>query len=53
MGSELIIDVKLGEVLFKIRASPDLKVYPGDEIYLVFPYEKIHVFDRKTEETII
>lgn len=53
MGSEFIINVKMGESLWKIKYSGDKLFKPGDTIYLKLNMNKIHLFNKKTEESIL
>ncbi|MEM2790071.1 MAG: ABC transporter ATP-binding protein [Candidatus Bathyarchaeia archaeon] len=53
MGNEIIIDVTVGDKIIKVRAPAEVNVDIGDEIWLAFKMDKIHVFDKKTEEAII
>ena len=55
LGSETLLYLKVdgtkGTVTAKV--SPNSKVRPGDEIKVAINANKIHVFDRETEKTII
>lgn len=53
LGSELIYDLKIEDSLVKAKAPSDFKVEMGEKIWLSFSIEKIHIFDKRTEETII
>lgn len=52
LGSEIIVDIKIGDDIIKARVAPDFIVGPGDAVWLLINRERIHIFDKKTEETI-
>ncbi len=53
LGRDIVINVKIGEALLKILATPGLKLEPGQKIKLIFPEDKIHFFDKYTEKAIV
>lgn len=53
LGRDIVINVKIGEALVKILATPGLKLEPGQKIKLIFPEEKLHFFDKYAEKAII
>ena len=53
LGSEIILDLKVGENLIKAKTPPDFRVDTGDRVWLSFDTNKIHVFDKKTEKAIV
>ncbi len=53
LGAEVIVDLKVGDQLVKVRISPGLKLKMGEKVYITLDKDKIHIFDRKTEKTII
>ena len=53
LGSEVIIDAKIGEALVKSRGSPDFTANIGDKIYLTINKEKMHIFDKATGQAIV
>lgn len=53
MGSEIIVDLKLGDIFIKARISSDFAIGMGEKVWMGFRKEKIHVFDKKTEIAII
>lgn len=53
LGSEVIVDVKVNDELIKIKESPSFKLEIGDDVWLSFDYNKLHLFDEKTGEAII
>ena len=53
LGSEIILDMKVGENLIKAKTPPDFRVNAGDRVLLSFDMNRIHVFDKKTEKVIV
>jgi multiple sugar transport system ATP-binding protein len=53
LGSETIINVKLGTTLLKVRVPGEHALPPGSEVNIVFDLSKIHVFNPKTGEAIV
>jgi len=53
LGSEVILDLKIGDSLVKAKTSPDFKLSIGEKIWMTFNKEKMHIFDKKTEKAII
>lgn len=53
LGSEVIVNVKIGETVVKVRAPPGVRYDMGEKVYLVINWSKIHIFDRETEKAII
>ena len=54
MGSRIIVDLKAGEYLLKAVAPPTAEIPPpGQKVWVGFPVERLHVFDAKTEVTLI
>ncbi len=53
LGRDLLVNVKVGETLFKILAPADLKLEPGQSILLAPNEKRIHLFDRKTGRAVI
>ena len=53
LGSEVILDLKIGDSLVKAKTSPDFKLSISEKIWVTFNKEKMHIFDRKTEKVII
>jgi multiple sugar transport system ATP-binding protein len=47
LGSEIIIDIKVDDSIFRTREPPEFKVTKGS-VWLSFSASKIHVFDKKT-----
>ena len=54
MGSRMIVDLKAGEYLLKAVTPPTIEIPPpGQKVWVGFPVEQLHVFDAKTEKTLI
>jgi ABC-type sugar transport system ATPase subunit len=52
LGSEVIVNVKLGETLVKVRTDPEIRPRPGDTVYLRADPRGIRLFDATTGEAI-
>jgi multiple sugar transport system ATP-binding protein len=48
LGSEVIVNVKLGDVLLKVRTSPEVRPDPGARVYLSTRPDAVRVFDGTT-----
>ena len=54
MGSRIIVDLKAGDYLLKAVTPPTAEIPPpGQKVWVGFPAERLHVFDSKTEVTLI
>jgi multiple sugar transport system ATP-binding protein len=53
MGAALVIDVKIGEELVKVKVPGSLSLEPGTKVSLAFDKAKMHIFSKKTKETIV
>jgi multiple sugar transport system ATP-binding protein len=53
LGSEVITTVLLGSELVKARTRPEMKISPGDEVYLKLDLKRALVFDKKTGKLVI
>ncbi|MCS7134853.1 MAG: ABC transporter ATP-binding protein, partial [Candidatus Aenigmarchaeota archaeon] len=54
MGSNIIVDLKAGEYLLKAVLPPTTRLPQiGEKVWAYFPPDKLHIFDAKTEHTII
>ncbi|NPA97473.1 MAG: ABC transporter ATP-binding protein [Crenarchaeota archaeon] len=53
LGTETIVNVKVGETLVKIKVIGEALFEPSTRVWLVFDINKIHLFDTKTEEAVI
>ncbi len=52
LGSEIIVDLKVGDEIVKARVDPDFVVGPGDEVWMFINRDRMHIFDKKTEKAI-
>jgi len=53
LGSETLLYLVVDEVDFVARVNPRTKAKPGDKIKVAFDPNKIHLFDKETERTIM
>jgi multiple sugar transport system ATP-binding protein len=53
MGDALIVDLLIGESLVKVKAKADLKLEIESEVYLKILLDKIHIFDKKSQQAIL
>jgi multiple sugar transport system ATP-binding protein len=53
LGDVMILDLKVGDYLVKAVVGPDFKAKWGDELWIAFPADKIHIFDKKTGATLV
>jgi multiple sugar transport system ATP-binding protein len=53
LGSEVIVDLKVGDTLFKAKTNLDFTISLGEKVWIGFNKEKMHLFDKKTEKAII
>jgi len=53
MGAALVIDVKVGEELVKVKVPGSLSLEPGTKVWLTFDKARMHIFSKKTKETIV
>ena len=53
LGSEAIVDLKLGDIIIKAVAPPTYRTRPGDTAWIIFDMNRIHIIDKKTEKAIV
>ncbi len=53
IGDQLILDLKVGQYLVKAIVEPGFKAQLGDDLWIAFRADKIHVFDKKSGVTLI
>ncbi|HPT91805.1 MAG TPA: sn-glycerol-3-phosphate ABC transporter ATP-binding protein UgpC [Acetivibrio sp.] len=53
LGSETLLYTVVGDVDFTARVNPRTKARAGDVIKLALDTNKIHIFDKETEKTIM
>ncbi|PYN13734.1 MAG: glycerol-3-phosphate ABC transporter ATP-binding protein [Candidatus Rokuibacteriota bacterium] len=52
LGSDILLDVKVGNYVIVLRVDPSVRLRQHDKIRLAFTPERIHFFDAKTEESL-
>jgi multiple sugar transport system ATP-binding protein len=52
LGSETIVDVKLGENVIKVLADPDFPGNPGQKIWVNFNSSRIHFFHAQSNQCL-
>jgi multiple sugar transport system ATP-binding protein len=52
LGSEVVVDLKLEDIIIKAKASPEFKAAVGENVYASFDPSKIHIFDGQTGKAI-
>ncbi|MDE6182682.1 MAG: sugar ABC transporter ATP-binding protein, partial [Eubacteriales bacterium] len=52
LGAEVILYFKLNGKNFSVKLSQETKAYVGENIKLYFDTDKIHIFDKETEQNI-
>lgn len=53
LGSENIINLRIGEAIIKVRTLPSFLLRAGEEVWIRFKKKKIHIFDKNTQENIL
>jgi multiple sugar transport system ATP-binding protein len=53
LGSEVIADLKVGDNIIKAKTAPDFSMNIGEKLWLTVKEDVMHIFDKKTEETLI
>jgi len=52
LGSELLVNLNVGEDIVKVKTDPSMVVDMGEKVWTRFKKDKIHIFDSETEELI-
>ena len=52
LGRENLLTLKVGDVLFKVLASPDVRVALDQAAWLNFNAERVHLFDKATSKSL-
>ena len=52
LGAEVYLYFDLEEFPITARVNPRTTARPGDKVKLAFDVEKVHVFDKETEQVI-
>ena len=53
IGDSVIVDARIGGTLAKAKAHPSFDAKLDDTVYLTFDRQRMHVFDKKTGDTIL
>lgn len=53
LGSETMVDIKVGDEIIKARVPCDFVVGLSDTVWMSINTEKMHIFDKKTEKAIL
>jgi len=53
LGREILVSAKLGDSMIKVLTSPPFKADMGDKVRLSFNLDKIMLFDKKTEKSLL
>jgi multiple sugar transport system ATP-binding protein len=53
LGDVTILNLEVGEYLVKAVVSPDFEADVGDELWLEFFPNRVHIFDKKTGKTMV
>jgi multiple sugar transport system ATP-binding protein len=53
LGDMTILDLRVGRYLVKAAVSPDFKAELGEELWITFQTNKIHIFDKKTGDCLV
>ncbi len=53
LGSETILDFKIGDKIYKLRHEGELDFKPGDKILVTYDPDRIYLFDKKTGKALL
>jgi len=53
LGNENVLYLLAGDNPFVARVAPECRVSPGQSVAVSFDLDKVHVFDKETEKTVI
>ena len=53
LGRKAIVNLQVGDTIFKVEEDPKFKSEPGEEVWMIFNKDKLYIFDKKTGETIV
>jgi len=53
MGMQVLVTVKLGNLQIKVLTTPPFTKEMGEKIKLHFNINKIHLFDKNTEKSLL
>jgi multiple sugar transport system ATP-binding protein len=52
LGSEIVLDMKVGDAMMVASVEPSLKVKVHDTLRLAMRPSRLHVFDARTEAAV-
>jgi multiple sugar transport system ATP-binding protein len=52
LGSEILLDMKVGESIMVASVEPTVRVKVGDKLRVAVRRSRLHVFDAQTEAAI-
>jgi multiple sugar transport system ATP-binding protein len=52
LGEEDILNLRVGEVIFRASAKPNMEFKVGEEVHAAFTMERAHFFDEATEQRL-
>ena len=53
LGDMTILDLQIGDYLIKAVVSPDFEIGTAKNLWIRFPVDKIHLFDKKTGNALM
>ena len=53
VGKEIIVDLKIGEHILRVVASPIFDAKIGDTAYILVDTKKLHIFEKKSQTAIM
>ncbi len=53
LGKDIIVNIKIGDMIVKILTRPGAELTPGQNIWLQLDMKKIHFFEKQTGKAII
>lgn len=53
LGDEIVYLINLGENQMRVKTEPTTEFKPTDRVVLTFDNERIHLFDKSTEQAVI
>jgi len=53
LGTETVVDVKLGEDLIKLKEKPGFTAKMAQQVRMVFDESSMYLFDKKTGKAIL
>jgi len=52
LGSEILLDLKVGQNVIVVRVDPSQRMKVHEKIRIAFVPERMHFFDAQTEESL-